>query len=143
MTPIRTSFTLALALLSVSSAWAADDKPQKQAYVQSTARLDGFVRSAEEGVITPQQLRSQRRRVEARLNQVLSDAPIELKPGDLHEIAAARCEMNQSVIRSQEFEFFGSEDRPEWGWFPSKEIASTGSTLTVSKDGRSHYSALR
>jgi hypothetical protein len=47
------------------------------------------------------------------------------------------------VIHSQEFEFFGPEDRPEWGWFPSKAAKGTGSTLIVDPDGRTHYSPSR
>ncbi len=69
--------------------------------------------------------------------------PVELKPGDLREVNQARAEMNQSIICSQEYEFFGSEDRPEWGWYPSRRVQSTGSTLTVQKDGRTSYNALR
>jgi hypothetical protein len=66
-----------------------------------------------------------------------------MKPGDIREVTVSKAEMNQAVIQSQEFEFFGPEDRPEWGWFPSKAAKGTGSTLIVDPDGRTRYSPSR
>lgn len=122
---------------------ADDANPQRQAYVQSAEQLDALVIRAREGRIDPDRLRRERRRLESKLDRAISDMPVELKPGDLREVNQARAEMNQSVIRSQEYEFFGSEDRPEWGWYPSRRVPSTGSTLTVQRDGRASYNALR
>jgi hypothetical protein len=133
-----------VAILSIASAaWATDGNPQRLAFERSTLDLEGLVTQAREGRITAGQLRDRRRRLEARLDRELSQAPVELKPGDLQEVAAARAEMNQAVIHSQEFEFFGPEDRPEWGWYPSRRVPGTGSTLQVDDRGRARYSVLR
>ena len=134
---------VALVLGCVASAVADDANPQREAYVQSAEQLDALVARARDGRMDTNRLRRERRRLESRLDRAISDMPIELKPGDLSEVNQARAEMNQSVIRSQEYEFFGPEDRPEWGWYPSRRIPSTGSTLTVQKDGRTTYNALR
>jgi hypothetical protein len=66
-----------------------------------------------------------------------------MKPGDIREVTVSKAEMNQAVIQSQEFEFFGPEDRPEWGWYPSRRVPGTGSTLQVDDRGRARYSVLR
>lgn len=137
--------TLAVLLFACAStgAFAADAHPQRDAYMEGKDRLDDLVARAERGDMSQDRLRHERRQVERRVQLRIAEAPTELKPGELHEVSAARAEMNQSVIRSQEFEFFGPVDRPEWGWFPSRAVPSTGSHLTVRKDGRSTYSALR
>ena len=140
---MRTTIVTICALSAAASCWASDSNPQREAYEQSMLQLDGMVAKAQSGKMTQTQLRRERRRLESRLDQRLSQAPVELKPGDVREVAAARAEMNQSIIRSQEYEFFGPEDRPEWGWYPSRQVQSTGSNLTVEKDGRSTYSALK
>lgn len=134
---------VALVLGCTASAVADDANPQREAYVQSAEQLDALVARARDGRMDTNRLRRERRRLESRLDRAISDMPIELKPGDLSEVNQARAEMNQSVIRSQEYEFFGPEDRPEWGWYPSRRIPSTGSTLAVQKDGRTTYNALR
>jgi len=134
---------IVLALGWTASAIADDGNPQREAYVQSADQLDALVVRARDGRMDPERLRRERRRLESKLDRTLSDMPVELKPGDLREVSQARAEMNQSVIRSQEYEFFGPDDRPEWGWYPSRRVPSTGSTLTVQKDGRTSYSALR
>jgi hypothetical protein len=130
-------------LAAASVAMADESNPRREAYVRSIGSLDALVDRAKDGQIGQDRLRRERRRVEARLEHELSVLPVEVKPGDLREESVARTEMNQSVIRSQEVEFFGLEDRPEWGWFPSRQVTSTGSALTVSKDGRADYNALR
>lgn len=134
---------IVLALGWTASAIADDGNPQREAYVRSADQLDALVVRARDGRMAPDRLRRERRRLESKLDRAISDMPVELKPGDLREVNQARAEMNQSVIRSQEYEFFGPEDRPEWGWYPSRRIPSTGSTLTVQKDGRTSYNALR
>jgi hypothetical protein len=134
---------IALVLGWTASALADGANPQREAYMRSAEQLDALVIRAREGRIDPDRLRRERRRLESKLDRAISDLPVELKPGDLREVNQARAEMNQSVIRSQEYEFFGPEDRPEWGWYPSRRIPSTGSTLTVQKDGRTSYNALR
>ncbi|MFZ4722432.1 MAG: hypothetical protein ACOYMI_04705 [Phycisphaerales bacterium] len=140
-TPARIGIALALGLASAALADGAN--PRRDAYVQSADQLDALVVRARDGRMDPERLRRERRRLESRLDRALSDMPVDLKPGDLREVSQARAEMNQSVIRSQEYEFFGPDDRPEWGWYPSRRIPSTGSTLTVQKDGRTSYNALR
>jgi len=142
MKRLTTTLALAAALGVCSMASANDTNPRKQSFERSTDQLDELVLKAKDGRITQEQLRKQRRRVEARLDHELSSAAVELKPGELREVTVARAEMNQSIITSQEFEFFGAEDRPEWGWYPSRDVASTGSVLTVGTDGRANYSAL-
>jgi hypothetical protein len=134
---------IALVLGWTASALADGANPQREAYMRSVEQLDALVIRAREGRIDPDRLRRERRRLESKLDRAISDLPVELKPGDLREVNQARAEMNQSVIRSQEYEFFGPEDRPEWGWYPSRRIPSTGSTLTVQKDGRTSYNVLR
>ena len=128
---------------AAAHAWAGEGNPQRDAYVDGKTQLDDLVTRAERGGISQGRLRTERRRVERRVEHRLAESPVELRPGELREVSVARAEMNQSLIRSQEFEFFGPEDRPEWGWFPSRSVRSTGSHLTVEKDGRSTFSALR
>lgn len=132
-----------LLAVTAGAAWASDKNPRREAYEQSAVQLDELVDKARAGQVSQEQLRRERRRVEARLDHRLGQAPADMKPGDLREVSVARAEMNQAIIRSQEYEFFGPEDRPEWGWYPSRMVQSTGSTLTVEKDGRSTYSALK
>lgn len=134
---------IALMVGLASSALADGGNPQREVYMQSAEQLDALVTRARDGRIDPGRLRRERRRLESKLDRAISDLPVDLKPGDLREVNQARAEMNQSVIRSQEYEFFGPEDRPEWGWYPSRHIQSTGSTLTVRKDGGTSYNALR
>ena len=134
---------IALVVGVTTSALANDANPQREAYVRSAEQLDALVVRARDGRLDPDRLRRERRCLEARLDRAISGMPVELKPGDLREVNQARAEMNQSIICSQEYEFFGSEDRPEWGWYPSRRVQSTGSTLTVQKDGRTSYNALR
>ena len=130
-------------LVAAFPAIAGEANPRRAAFERSTEQLDALVQRAHEGRLSPEQLRVRRRRLEARLNHELSLLPVDMKPGDVREVTVSQAEMNQSVIKSQEFEFFGSEDRPEWGWFPRNAIPSTGSALIVEKDGRTRYSALR
>ena len=126
-----------------ASALAGEANPRRAAFERSTEQLDALLRRARDGQLSPEQLRARRRRLEALLNQALSTMPADMKPGDMREVTVSRAEMNQAVIRSQEFEFFGPEDRPEWGWFPSRAAQGTGSTLIVDPDGRTRYDAPR
>lgn len=132
-----------VSLVAGASALAGEANPRRAAFERSTEELDGLVRRARDGQLSPEQLRARRRRLEARLSHEVSQLPVDMKPGDMREVTVSQAEMNQAVIQSQEFEFFGPEDRPEWGWFPTKRAQSTGSTLIVEKDGRTRYSALR
>lgn len=129
--------------LLAAPALAGDGDAQRDAYIDGKSQLDDLVASAERGGMSQERLRRERRRVERCVVQRIAEAPVEAKPAEMRDVSAARAEMNQSVIRSQEFEFFGAEDRPEWGWYPSRTVRSTGSHLTVDKEGRSTYSALR
>ena len=140
-TPARIGIALVVGLAGAAHADGAN--PQREAYMQSADQLDALVVRARDGRMDPERLRRERRRLESKLDRALSGMPVELKPGDLREVSQARAEMNQSVIRSQEYEFFGPDDRPEWGWYPSRRVPSTGSTLTVENDGRTSYNALR
>lgn len=132
-----------LCLVIAARAWASDASAQRDAYMDGKGQLDALLARAEQGTLSQERLRRERRRVESRIDRALADAPTDLRPGELTEISAARTEMHQSLIRSHEFEFFGPQDRPEWGWYPSRRVASTGSTLSVERDGRASYSALR
>ena len=132
-----------LASLMAPIALADDANPRRDAYVDSAEQLDALLDRAQSGTLDPSRLRRERRRVEAKLDRRLAALPVDFKPGELRDENHARAEMNQSVIRSQEYEFFGPEDRPEWGWYPSRQVPSTGSTLSVQKDGRTTYNALR
>lgn len=129
--------------MAAAPALAAEANPRREALDRSTEQLQGLVRRAREGQLSPQQLRSSRRRLEALLDHELSTLPVDMKPGDAREVSASRTELNQAVIHSQEFEFFGPVDRPEWGWFPSRAVRSAGSTLIVDPDGRTRSSASR
>jgi len=132
-----------ISLAMGAPALAAEANPRRAALERSTEQLDALVQRAHDGQLSPEQLRSRRRRLEARLNHELSTLPADMKPGDIREVTVSKAEMNQAVIQSQEFEFFGPEDRPEWGWFPSKAGKGTGSTLVVDPDGRTRYSPSR
>lgn len=137
---LSSAFVLAMSLAAASS--ASDTNPRRQAYERSTGDLEGLVDQAKSGRITPEQLRNRRRRLERSLERELDGTPVDLKPGDLREVNVARAEMNQAIIHSQEFEFFGAVDRPEWGWYPSRQGVSTGSTLEVDAQGRARYNVL-
>ena len=132
-----------VSVVAAASAHAGEANPRRAAFERSTEELDGLVQRAREGKLSPEQLRARRRRLEARLSHEVSQLPVEMKPGDMREMTVSQAEMNQAVIQSQEFEFFGPEDRPEWGWFPSRSAKGTGSTLVVDPDGRTRYSAPR
>lgn len=132
-----------LCLVLAARALASDGSPQRDAYMEGKGRLDALLARAERGTLSQERLRRERRRVESRIGRALTDAPTDLRPGELAEISAARTEMHQSLIRSQEFEFFGPRDCPEWGWYPSRRAISTSSTLDVDRDGRASYSVLR
>jgi len=143
---MRTTFaaTALLMTLGLGAAAVADEaNPRRQAYERSKGDLEGLVAQAKSGRITPEQLRNRRRRLEGSLERQLDGLPADLKPGDLREVGVARAEMNQAVIHSQEFEFFGPVDRPEWGWYPSRNRVATGSTLEVDPQGRARYNVLR
>jgi hypothetical protein len=136
-------YVVGISLAMGAPALAAEANPRRAALERSTEQLDALVQKAHGGQLSPEQLRARRRRLEARLNHELSTLPADMKPGDIREVTVSKAEMNQAVIQSQEFEFFGPEDRPEWGWFPSKAGKGTGSALIVDPDGRTRYSPSR
>lgn len=119
-----------------SVAMATDLNPRAEAMDRSAAQVDALVAGARDGRLAPAQLRMQRRRVEARLAHELDTMPLELKPGDLRAIAQSRAELNQSLIESQEYEYFGPVARPEWGWFPQGVPHTVGSTRTAAGAAR-------
>jgi hypothetical protein len=143
MRTISISAALLWSVFLATAASGQESNPRRQAYERSTGDLEGLVAQAHSGRITPEQLRNRRRRVESRLAGELAQSPLDLKPGDLREVSVARGEMNQAIIHSHEFEFFGPVDRPEWGWYPSRKGISTGSTLEVDDQGRASYNVLR
>lgn len=112
-------------------AMAADVNPRAEAMDRSAAQVDALVAGARDGRLAPAQLRTQRRRVEARLAHELDTMPLELKPGDLRAITQSRAELNQSLMVSQEFEYFGAVARPEWGWYPQGVPHTGGSSRTA------------
>ncbi|MCE9618670.1 MAG: hypothetical protein K8R92_02035 [Planctomycetes bacterium] len=114
---------------------AAEDASQKEAVVEATGELGQLVVKAHGGKLTPGQLRAQRLLVQRRMNQHLADAPALNHPKEVAEVDQARTDLNQQVMRSQEFEFFGPEDCPQWGWYPSRHIKSEGSAVKVDPAG--------
>lgn len=114
-------------------------RPQRHARAQATspsttpveaiesARLDllGAVAHARRGELSQQALRMTRLAIEARLSLAIARMEIDLRPGEFAALGSARARLNQAIIRSQEWEVFGPKDRPEWGWYPSRDIEST------------------
>ena len=96
-----------ISLAMGAPALAAEANPRRAALERSTEQLDALVQRAHDGQLSPEQLRARRRRLEARLNHELSTLPADMKPGDIREVTVSKAEMNQAVIQSQEFEFFG------------------------------------
>lgn len=126
----------ALALTLPMVALAADGTSQKEVINESTVILEQLVQKAHDGKISPEQLRKQRLRVERTLDTNLNNAPVAARAKEQVAVNQARTDLNQQIMSSQEFEFFGPEDRPEWGWFPSRQIQSTGSVLKVDPNGK-------
>lgn len=126
----------ALALTLPMVALAADGTSQKEVINESTVVLEQLVQKAHDGKISPEQLRKQRLRVERTLDTNLNNAPVAARAKEQVAVNQARTDLNQQIMSSQEFEFFGPEDRPEWGWFPSRQIQSTGSVLKVDPNGK-------
>ena len=134
---LQRAIALACAVLGFSSfAFSADGTSQKEVINQTTVILDQLIQKAHEGKITQEQLRAQRKRVEQKLNASLANAPVEVHTKQQVAVNQARTDLNQKIIGSIEFEFFGPEYRPEWGWFPSRQIQSQGSVLKVDTTGK-------
>ena len=117
-------------------ALAAEAPTQTEVLAQSTATLEQLVQKAHDGTITPEQLRKQRVHVERKLDEKLNNAPVAARAKEQAAVNQARTDLNQQIMCSQEFEFFGAQDRPEWGWYPSRQIKSTGSVLKVDNAGK-------
>lgn len=128
------AFLSALMGLNVG-ALALDGTTQKEVIVESTVALEQLVRQAHQGDISPERLRTERVRVERKLDAHLAKSAVAARPKEQLVVNQARTDFNQQIMCSQEFEFFGSEDRPEWGWYPSRQIQSTGSVVKVDKAG--------
>ena len=126
----------ALLLALPQLALAADGTTQKEVINESTVVLEQLVQKAHDGKISPEQLRKQRIRVERTLDANLNNAPVAARAKEQVAVNQARTDLNQQIMSSQEFEFFGSEDRPEWGWYPSRHIQSTGSVVKVDQIGK-------
>lgn len=94
-----------------------------------------LVDKARRGEISQQGLRLARRAIEARLEIAVARLAIDLRPGEFAELGEARSRLNQAIIRSQEWEVFGPTDRPEWGWYPSRDIRSTDGTVAFGAGG--------
>ena len=117
-------------------ALAAEATTQTEVLVQSTATLEQLVQKAHDGTITPEQLRKQRVHVERKLDEKLNNASVAARAKEQAAVNQARTDLNQQIMCSQEFEFFGAQDRPEWGWYPSRQMKSTGSVLKVDNAGK-------
>ena len=117
-------------------ALAAEATTQTEVLVQSTATLEQLVQKAHDGTITPEQLRKQRVHEERKLDEKLNNAPLAARAKEQAAVNQARTDLNQQIMCSQEFEFFCAQDRPEWGWYPSRQIKSTGSVLKVDNAGK-------
>ena len=126
----------ALLLALPQFALAADGTTQKEVINETTVILQQLVQKAHDGKISPEQLRKQRIRVERTLDANLNNAPVASRAKEQVVVNQARTDLNQQIMSSQEFEFFGSEDRPEWGWYPSRHIQSTGSVVKVDNAGK-------
>ena len=86
-----------------------------------------LVRSAHRDEVSPQELRTARVALEARLEATLRRMPRSWSQGDFERLGCARAKLNEAIIRSQEWEAFGPGTRPEWGWDPDRarvEVAS-------------------
>lgn len=90
------------------------------------ASLQALLERAHHGELSQSALRIARRAVEARLELELAGMATDLRPGEMERLGDARAKLNQIIIRCQEWEFFGPNDRPEWGWYPSRQIRSVG-----------------
>ena len=119
-----------------STSLAADASTQTEVLTQSTTTLEQLVQKAHGGTITPEQLRKQRMHVERKLDEKLNNAPVAVRAKEQAAVNQARTDLNQQIMRSQEFEFFGAQDRPEWGWYPSRQIKTTGTVVKVDNAGQ-------
>ncbi len=124
------------ALALTTSVLASGVDSQKKLLEQSTISIEQLVQHAHDGKLTPEQLRIQRTQVERTLEVNLGNSAIAVRAKEQKVVYQARTDLNQQVMRSQEFEFFGPHDRPEWGWYPSRHIQSTGSAVKVDNAGK-------
>lgn len=137
MIEVKGSIVVLCAVLGASGPLVtAAEVTQKEAVVEATDTLGQLVVNAHGGQLTPEQLRDRRIRVERHLDQTLSDAPAATHPKELAEVDKCRTDFNQQIIRSQEYEFFGPNDNPQWGWYPSRQIKSAGTAVKVDNAGR-------
>ena len=100
-----------------------------QLYTHAQERLRECVMRAHDGVLSRRDLRLGRRAVEAALEGALRSCDAVLAHGDRQRIEQARAAFNQARILSMEWEYFGAEPRPEWGWDPARQSESTGGVL--------------
>ncbi|MSR33798.1 MAG: hypothetical protein EXS12_03205 [Phycisphaerales bacterium] len=119
-----------------TSAGIAAGVTQKEVIAQATATLEQLVQKGHDGKITQAQLRTQRMLIERRLEASLLQSPIAVRAKEQDAVNHVRTALNQKIMFSQEFEFFGSQDQPEWGWYPSRQIKSAGAVLRVDKAGK-------
>jgi len=111
----------------VASAQSAPTAPvapvtRVDAILSSSDVLLSLVRQAHRGERTPQELRHARLELEASLRRTLASMPAVTRPEDVLLAERAVGRLNQVIIRSQEWEFFGAQPRPQWGWDPQREI---------------------
>ena len=84
------------------------------------------------------ELRVVRMSIERSLEIAVAQIPGVTRPEEVPIIERARSRMNQIIIRSQEWETFGSIPRPEWGWDPHRQVIALeserleGETVTAS-----------
>jgi len=100
-----------------------------QAIEQAREDLAAIVARAHRGELSQRGLRLSRRAIEARLELALASVSVDLRPGEMEMLGEARSKLNQQILRCQEWEFFGPKDRPEWGWYPSRQIRSTDGAI--------------
>ena len=92
--------------------------PRVSAYDYAKSRLVECVQQTSDGLLTQVELRASRNAIESVLDAALVACDAIFFPGDVSKIDEARSQFNQARISSMEWEYFGSQPAPEWGWDP-------------------------
>ncbi len=95
------------------------DAPRVSAYQYARSRLFECVQQAGDGDLSQTELRRSRKAIESVLDATLLACEAVFARGDAVKIDEARSQFNQARISSMEWEYFGSEPAPEWGWDPA------------------------
>ncbi len=112
--------SLAVCLASVLGIEAAHDGvlPQERLYSYARQALRISIADACFGELSPGMLRVQRSIIEGALDAMLDECPSTFVQGDCAAIEAARSAFNLERMASMEWEYFGEQPCPEWGWDP-------------------------